>query len=99
MATRAVGLWANSGSFLQFSFPACFYEALNSAAMPSYIGIGTMIELELALAHIVECSALNSLHLLSLIKTKFFRVGSSNPNWHEAGHFPPHVLFGSDFVS
>jgi hypothetical protein len=20
-----------------------------------------------------------------------------NPNWHEAGHFPPHVLFGSDF--
>ena len=40
---------------------AC-YEALNSAAMPSYIG--TIIELELALAHIVECSALNSLHLL-----------------------------------
>ena len=20
-----------------------------------------------------------------------------NPNWHEAGHFPPPVLFGSDF--
>ena len=19
-----------------------------------------------------------------------------NPNWHEAGHFPPPVLFGSD---
>ena len=22
-----------------------------------------------------------------------------NPNWHEAGHFPPPVLFGSYFVS
>ena len=22
-----------------------------------------------------------------------------NPNWHEAGHFPPLVLFGTDFVS
>ena len=22
-----------------------------------------------------------------------------NPNWHEEGHFPPPVLFGSDFVS
>jgi hypothetical protein len=20
-----------------------------------------------------------------------------NPNWNEAGHFPPHVLFGLDF--
>ena len=20
-----------------------------------------------------------------------------NPNWHEAGHFPPLALFGSDF--
>jgi hypothetical protein len=22
-----------------------------------------------------------------------------NPNWHEAGHFPAAVFFGSDFVS
>ena len=24
---------------------------------------------------------------------------SINPNWHDGGHFPPPVLFGSDFVS
>jgi glycosylphosphatidylinositol transamidase (GPIT) subunit GPI8 len=28
-----------------------------------------------------------------------FIFGPFNPNWHEAGHFPPPVLFGSGFVS
>ena len=28
-----------------------------------------------------------------------FQKWTFNPNWHEAGHFPPSVFFGSDFIS